>query len=412
MKSIRLIIVLLAVVVFQKNTYAQYDAMANFSLFNEYHKNKDYKTAFDYGWKVINDDPKNFLRFKLFSKMEETLWHLHDSIAVTNDEKKVLADTTLFFYDKAMEYEKDLVGYYSARKAFIMEQWMESNPVDIITLYENAVKNEPNLSSFYVDRLGLVYVTNATDDNDYKMQALELYSKLAEQEPDNPLWNQRMEGIAENVEELVEITKKAWDFDKENLEKAWKYAAMCLRAQDYDKALEPLEFLVSKSPEVVNYWRQLASVYDRLDKTDDAIKAYRKLIDLQPDGRDNYVNLALIYKKLDQLSVARTYLQRATRTDPNWDYPVFIEAQLYEQAARSCDFDFMAKSVYLLAVNTYRKAASIGGQYSNSASDRVRALANSIPTKEDYFFRKLKSGDTVKIEGPCYAWIGASVQVP
>lgn len=412
MKRLFIIISLLTAIGFQSSIFAQYDAMANFSLFNEYHKNKDYKTAYDYGWKVINDNPTNFLRFRLFPKMEETIWFLHDSVAVSPEEKKLIADTALVFYDKAIEYEKDLAGYYTARKAFIMEQWLESKPEEVISLYELAIQKDPSLSTFYVDRLGIIYVANATEENEYKMKALELYSKLAEQEPDNPLWNQRMESIADNIEELVEITRKAWEFDKENLEKAWKYAAMCIRAQDYEKAKEPLEFLVSKSPEVINYWRQLASVYDRLDKTDDAIRAYRKLIDLQPDGRDNYVNLALIYKKLDQLSVSRSFLQRAMRIDPNWDYPVFIEAQLYEQAARSCDFDFMAKSVYLLAVNTYRKAAAMGGQYSSSASDRVRALSNSIPTKEDYFFRKLKSGDIIKIEGPCYAWIGASVQVP
>jgi hypothetical protein len=97
---------------------------------------------------------------------------------------------------------------------------------------------------------------------------------------------------------------------------------------------------------------------------------------------------------------------------PDWDYPDMIEAQLYEQAARACDFDFMAKCVYLLAVNTYRKAANLNGQYSSAASERIKALANSIPTKEDYFFRKLKSGDSVKIEGPCYDWIQRSITVP
>jgi tetratricopeptide (TPR) repeat protein len=173
-----------------------------------------------------------------------------------------------------------------------------------------------------------------------------------------------------------------------------------------------LEFLTQKMPDVINYWKQLELVYDKIEENDNAIKAYKKSIELQPDSRDNYLNIALVYKKIDQLSVSRTYLQKAMNADPNWDYPVVVEAQLYEQSARSCEFDFMAKCVYLLAVNTYRKAASMGGQFAAPAADRVKALANSIPTKEDYFFRKIKSGDTIKIEGQCYAWIGKSVQVP
>lgn len=394
------------------NIFAQYDDMANFSLFNEYHKNKDYNSAYEYGWKVINSNPTNFLKFRLFPKMEQAIWYMHDSTSVSEQEKKVIADTALYFYDKAIQYEKQAEGFYYARKAYVKELWHNSNPAETIGLYETAIEKDPELDNYYKDRLGVLYIANANDSNEYKLKALDLYSKLAEQEPDNPIWNQKMEGIAENIEQLVEITKKSWDLDKENLEKAWKYSATCIRAQDFQKAKEPLEFLTVKAPDVINYWRQLANVYDKLDESDNAIKAYKKLIELQPDGRDSYVNIALVYKKLEQLSVARTYLQRAMKVDPAWDYPVLIEAQLYEQAARSCDFDFMAKCVYLLAVNTYRKAASMGGQFSVPSADRVKALANSIPTKEDYFFRKLKSGDTVKIEGACYAWIGSSVQVP
>lgn len=385
---------------------------ATFSLFYESHKNKDFVSAIDYGWKIVNNDPSPWLRFKLFPKMEEILWYMHDSMKVSEAELKSLNDTILYFYDRAIKYEPKNESHYLVRKAYVKEVWRKDNPEDVIKLYEKAIELDPNTDNFYKDRLGMLYIANANDNNDYKLKALDLYSKLAESDANNPIWNQKLEGIAEDITELVNITKKSWEFDKENLEKAWKYASTCLRAQDYEQAKTPLEFLVSKSPEVINYWKQLASVYEKLEMNDKTINAYKKLIDLQPDNRDNYVNLALVYKRLDQLSVSRTYLQRAMKADPNWDYPVFIEAQLYEQGARACDFDFMAKCVYLLAVNTYRKAANMGGQFSSTAAERVKALQNSIPMKEDYFFRKIKSGDTIKIEGPCYAWIDRSVTVP
>ncbi len=391
---------------------AQNELLTNFSLFYEYHKNKDFQSALPYGWKVVNTDPSQFLKYKIFSRMEEALWYLHDSSNVSDQEKMAIKDTMNYFYDKAIQYESNLAGFYTARKAYVKEVWNNSDPNEIIKIYESALEKDAALPTFYKDRLGMLYVNNASDENEYKLKALDLYSKLAEEEADNPVWNQKLESIAENIEELVDITKKSWDFDKENPEKAWKYAATCIKAQDFEKAKEPLEFLTIKAPEVINYWKQLASVYDKLEMTDKATSAYKKLIELQPDNRDNYVNIALVYKKLEQLSVSRTYLQKAMNIDSNWDYPVLIEAQLYEQSARSCEFDFMAKCVYLLAVSSYRKAAGMGGQFATTASDRVKALQNSIPTKEDYFFRKLKSGDTIKIEGACYAWIGRSVNVP
>ena len=150
----------------------------------------------------------------------------------------------------------------------------------------------------------------------------------------------------------------------------------------------------------------------RLDQVDNTIEAYKTLIELQPDNRDSYVNLALQYKTLGQPSVARSYLQKALSVSPDWDYPVYIEGTLYEQAARNCGFEFMDKVVYQLAVNTYRRARAKGGQFASVAAERVSALSSSTPTKEDYFFRKLSSGTEIKIEGRCYGWIGRSIQVP
>ena len=400
---------------FQSDILAQEKStnlMADFSLFYEYNKNNDAKSAIPYGWKVINTDPTNFLKYKIFQKMEDMYWYEHDSTDIDDAAKEVIADTTLHLYEVAMKYEPEKIGYYLAKKAYILEVWKKAPVPMVIEAYEKAFETDPTLPNYYKDRLGIIYATNAAEDNDYKLKALDLYSKLSEAEPDNALWVGKIENLASDINELVNITKKSWDLDKNNLEKAWKYASIAIKAQELEKAQEPLEFLTKQAPEVINYWKQLASVYEKTDQNDKALNAYKTLINLQPDNRDNYVNVAVIYKRQEQLSVARGFLQKAINASPDWDYPYIIEGQLYEQAARACEFDFMAKCVYLLAVNTYRKAAGMGGQYASTASDRVKALSNSIPTKEDYFFRKLNSGDTIKIEGSCYSWIGKTVQVP
>ncbi len=149
-----------------------------------------------------------------------------------------------------------------------------------------------------------------------------------------------------------------------------------------------------------------------MEYTDKAIASYKTLTELEPENRDNYYNLAIIYQRLDQLSVARSYLKKASKYSPEWDMPAYLEAQLYEQSARNCGFEFMDRIVYQLAVETYQKAARLNGSNSGAARDRVKALSSSVPQSEDYFFRKLKPGDTVKIEGNCYGWIGKSITVP
>lgn len=395
------------------NDSSKLNLQAEFSLFYEFYKNKDYLSAYNHGWNVINTDPSAFMRFKPFRKMEDVLWFMHDSVATFSDEEKqIIADTTLYLYDKALEYNEEKAAYFLSKKAYVLETWINADPEVVIEAYRTALASDNGISSGYKDRLGLILSKNSSEDNDYKMQALELYSALSEAEPDNALWIQRIEALAEDPNELVEITGKAWRLDPENPEKAWKYASMALRNQDYSTALEPLKFLIEKSPEVINYHKQIARAYEKLDETDAAIQSYKTLIELEPDNRDNFFNLAIIYQKLGQLSVARSYLQKASKVSPDWDYPIFIEAQLYEAAARNCGFEYEDKLVYLLAVQTYQRVVSMGGQYASAAKERINALANSIPQKEDYFFRKVAPGTVIKIEGKCYDWINKSVVIP
>ena len=110
--------------------------------------------------------------------------------------------------------------------------------------------------------------------------------------------------------------------------------------------------------------------------------------------------------------MARSYLLKAMKVSPDWDYPHYILGTIYEQAARDCGFDFIDKCVYQLAVNQYKKAAKLKGSFSEIAAERIKALENSVPSQEDYFFRQLKSGDKIKIEGKCYDWINRTITVP
>ncbi|HEX3073176.1 MAG TPA: hypothetical protein VHP30_06145 [Ignavibacteriales bacterium] len=87
----------LAGVAFPKNAYpvnVPQDSMENvknFSLFYEYYKNKDYQSAYPFGWSVINTDPAPFKKYNIYSKMEDVIWQMHDSLATTDEQKKRIA---------------------------------------------------------------------------------------------------------------------------------------------------------------------------------------------------------------------------------------------------------------------------------------------------------------------------------
>jgi tetratricopeptide (TPR) repeat protein len=381
-----------------------------YSLFSEYHKNKDYESALPYGWQVLECDKKKFAKW-IYYKMEDCLWYLHDSTNADIASQFFVEDSIISFYEMAIKYYPDGEAYFQVRKAFVSETWLEL-PADVcIAEYEKAFELNPDMDTYYLNRLGQLYINNQSDDNDYYAKAIELYSNWAIKEPDNPIPINVLNQIAEDPGVLLDASYKSWQLDPENIEKAWSYASSCLRYQEYERAIPALEFLTNKAPETINYWNQLATCFNKTGDQDAAEKAYQKLIQLDPDNKDNYFNLGLIFKEQGKLSKARQYFETANEKAGGWGMAIYSIGLLYEQAARGCTFDFQTKLVYLLAQETYRRAVNTDPSLSQ-ARDRINALSSSVPTQEDYFFNKKKSGDVLPITGDCFSWIGKSVTVP
>lgn len=381
-----------------------------YSLFSEYHKNKDYSSALPYGWQVLNCEKVKFGKW-IYSKMEDCLWYLHDSTDISPEEKKSIEDTMVSFYDTAIQYNGANGVYFQVRKAFVMETWLNLPAEEVIPEYEKAIEKNPEISSYYQNRLGQLYINNQSDDNDYLMKAIDLYSNLSLKEPDNPLWTEILGQIVEDPEKLLEIGKKAWQLDPDNLAKAWSYASACIRAERYDLAIEPLEFLIQKSPDTINYWNQLGTAYSKTNQLTKAENAYTKLTEIDPQNKDHYYNLGLLYTEQGKFSRARQLLEKASDVGGGWGKAIYAIANLYEKSAASCDFDFTTKLVYKLAQDTYRRAFSVDPALTSSR-DRANALSGVVPSKEDYFFQGYKSGDVIQITGDCFSWIGKSITVP
>ena len=389
------------------------NVLAEFSLFNEYQKNNDFINAVSHGWNVINTKPKAFIKYKIFEKMSDVLFYLHDSTSISELEKNKYADTTVYLYNRAIEYDPDNCGYYLIKKAFVLENWKKTEIWEIISAYENAFNKDPKIDDYYKDKLGLLYYNNNNDSNGYKEKALSLYLKFQKNDPKNELWNERVNQLTKNVSRSSDNFEKSWNENKKDVTLALNYVNVCLKNKEYEKAIEPLEYLIEIYPEEIAYLKKIVLCYYKAGLKDKSINGYKHLIKLEPENKQNYVSIAILYKELNQLSLSKEYLQQALKVDPKWDYPVYIEAQLYEQSVRDCGvLDFMDKCVYQYALNTYLTCKNMAGEYSSKSMDRIKALSNSVPNKDDYFFRSLKKGTKVKLEGKCYNWINGYIIVP
>ena len=74
-----------------------------------------------------------------------------------------------------------------------------------------------------------------------------------------------------------------------------------------------------------------------------AENAVKKLIQIDPENKVHYLNLGILYKDKGQLAAARTQYQKASDVGKGWGQAIFYEGLLYEQAARSCEFNFETK---------------------------------------------------------------------
>ncbi|HRP94174.1 MAG TPA: hypothetical protein PLH53_14880, partial [Ignavibacteriaceae bacterium] len=211
--------IVIALVLFASSNFAQtVDSMkvlTDYSLFSEYHKNKDFVSALPYGWKVIEAQPERFSKW-IYYKMEECFWSLHDSASTAPEMVKSVEDTIIYFYDLAIKYRAEDKGYFEARKAYVSELWLSKPADETIPLYEQAIAWQPELSSFYYNRLGQLYINNDDGTNEYKQKAIDIYAVLAEREPENPVWTEIPKGLFESVDTLLEYLRVTWENDPQN----------------------------------------------------------------------------------------------------------------------------------------------------------------------------------------------------
>lgn len=381
--------------------------LTNYSLFSEYHKNKDFVSALPYGWDVIQDNPTKFSKW-IYYKMEECFWALHDSTSTSPEMVKSVQDTILYFYDLAIKYREVDKGYFQARKAYVSELWL-SLPADVtISQYKQAIAWQPELSSFYYNRLGQLYIKADDGTNGLKEKAIDLYTILVEREPENPVWENIITDLLGDIDDRLKFQKEAWEKDPQNEKKAIVFASTAIQAIEWAQAVAPLEFLISKAPENIGYLTQLGNVYSKLENSVKSEEIYSKLISLEPGNKDHYFYFGKVLMQAGKYSKARAQFLKASDVGNGWALPIFYEGFLYEQSASGC-IDFDRKVIYLLAKNTYRKALNMDNSLIE-AKDRINALIGAVPTKEDYSSRGIKSGQSMPIT--CVGWIGKSVTAP
>lgn len=400
--------------------------VTNLSLYREYARQKDYKSAIRYWRIVFRECPistKNIYIdgvriFKDYIEKE------------TNDENSSFyVDTLMMVYDQRIKYYPrdrgdqrgrqgvDLLRYrrlddikyvkqaYGYLEESIDLKKNESSEAVVatfftsaITLFQHGELDEKKLIQDYIMSNDiLVYQINKYPNNstpsdikarqDINMQNLKLSCDL----------------LVEQFSELYE--KNPGEISTLQTITSVMNAMACTEQPLYYQAAKELHKLKPTSESAAN----IASLaYDK-SEYDVAVMYFEQAIQLEIDTDKKaqfYLGLGKSQYKQDKKPQARENALKAIALKDNWGEPYIMIGQMYAESTDECADISLPKSIYWVAVDKFNKAKSVDPSLEDQANKLILTYSNYFPNKEDAFFVGINENDTYTVN----CWINETTK--
>lgn len=419
------------------------DYMNELSLYSEFYKQGDYKSAIPHWRKIYNKYPKSTANVYIHgAKIYEYLIEN----AKTDEEKEKLLDEYMKMYDKKIKYFGQQ-GFNLGRKA---TAWLKYNLVDSlrVTPLEGDARKE-------VMKTGYEWLKQSMEEQEIEtdlpvfiqlMQTTVALFKLGELPKETVVTNyDKMNGLlnriieenadqnvkndAKNIiqpfienlflksgaadcEALVNIYEPQFeqksgdeDFIKGMLLRLRR--ARCDESPLFEKATLKLYELDPSAEAAFN----MAHTYLAKNDIDKAREFYEQAITQETDPKllatYYYERGYLRYAKLKNYPGARDDAKKALSLDPELCDANMLIGDIYSAAASSFEGSTLEKAaVFWLAVDYYNKARS-GEDCAVDASQKASDYKKYFPNKEDAFMEGLQTGQSYKVGG----WINENTKV-
>lgn len=355
-----------------------------YSFGSEYYKNKSYKAALPYLWKVFVNDSTKYARLAI-GKIAKMYFELGvaDSILIScyRGLAKYPDQTTLHYY---AGYIQDKLGRFQCA----------------IPHYEALVESDPE-NKVYLEKLSFFYFK----DNNEK--AIEIQNRLVTLDPSNAEYQNKLALFSEHFYGPgggLEAFKNAWLNDKQNPDFAYKYGKAAYDAGKYKEALEPLSALLKADPKHTKGMRITALSYESLGDYTSAINNYKKILDIEPDNAEIMCDIANSYRNQNNFTNAAFWINKALRAKPGYGLAYITMGEVYESAVSHCqqgrDRKYDDGLVYEKAQHEYEKALN-DAAYRSTARKRINNLKPYLPTAEEIFMNQNRKN----LKLSCYSWI-------
>lgn len=350
----------------------------------EYYKNKNYKEALPYLWKVFIKDNDRYARSAV-RKIAEMYFN------------QGMVDSTLIACYRGLEKFEDLsiLHHYAG----ILQEKLGKFRC-AIPHYEKLVEMD-STNAVYAKQLAFFYYKDENQD------AIEVQKKVVALKLDDP---EERDLLAEYMQYFLgqgadlEERRKTYESNSDNLEYAMDYASAAVDAGKYKEAIVPLQFLISKKPTIKAYELR-ATANENLNQNNDAIADLKKVIEIDPDNADVMLRIAENYKVNNNFGSGKYWVNKALSAKRGYGKAYITLGELIEASVPYCQkqrggkMKFEDKLVYLEARNVYEKAKR-DPAFRSKAKTKQSYLTPLLPTDEDKFMNKGKT-----ITHKCYDWL-------
>jgi len=179
---------------------------------------------------------------------------------------------------------------------------------------------------------GKVYYDQSPPNYDAAIEQFKLAIQAEPQNPETYLWLGKAYAGKKQYEEACKQTEKAISVEPNIIDKLKKdtqfnYWAIFyngalkhMQKKEYELAAKTIKRSLDFENKNVQSLNLLAFCYEKLEKDDDAEKAYKKAVELVSDNMDAYINLSNFYTNRKKLGEAETILKKSLKVigNPDW----------------------------------------------------------------------------------------------
>ena len=412
------------------------DFMTNLSMYDQFYKQDDYKSALK-PWRVVYSRyPKSTLNLYIHGgKMYETFIEQ----ATNWDEKNTMIDSLMSIYEKRIAYFNQ-EGYVRGRqgtdllKFKLANENLDDNQLKSILkegygLLEQSIELEKNQTEAAVlvvfmqatKRLFLMGELSKEKVAANYQKASSIINNYLKEEPDSEKYTTSKELVdglfqtsgAADCEALIALYEPQFEEISKDVDELKKMLRIlerrdCTDSQLFARASDRLYDMDPSAEAAFN----MARLFVKRDQFDRAKEYYNNAIAAETDKEllaKYYYELGLfIFAKEQDFQKARNLARKAVENNPNSGRAYILIGDIYAQySKRYGETETEHLSLYWLAVDYYQKAKRVDPEVFTQANEKINIYKQYYPDKETLFFEGFQDGQSYKIG----SWINETTTV-